>query len=189
MKKETIVLDTDEGIIKWGNMNGWIGKNGRFYGNNKDQAIYDNSTHKKCEEGHTYKRMYINCPECTRLSIPEQYKKLEHKAWDGKTPLALYNDDVYFFDEDAIIDYMYDNDLTKDEIMLVYCKPCHLDPVDESYWEEAFPEDWGLEDVSKEVSDKLKELNEAISKSRPASWWPTNIRTIYDFEPKTGAPM
>jgi hypothetical protein len=73
--------------------------------------------------------------------------------------------------------------------MLVHCRPEHLSQIDGEYWQESLPEDWDIEDVSKEVAIKLAELNEAISKSRPASWWPSNIRTIYDFGPKDGTIM
>jgi hypothetical protein len=177
MKKE-IVLDTDPNLCEYKtNVKGWVGKDGRFYGNNKEQAIHCNSTHKKCEKGHVYIRNYINCPDCQSQTIAERYFKLDFVQWDGKTPLALYDDDKYFFDEEDIQDYADENEVRTEELMLVICTPEYLPEVGEDYFEEAIPADWELEDTNPEVYQKLKELNEVISKAKASCWYPGKFRT------------
>jgi len=183
MKQEEIILNTDESIIEYKiNIEGWVGKDGRFYGKEKDLAIYANSTHKKCEKGHVYTKHWISCPNCREEELPEKYLRLEFKEWDGETPLVIYDTDEYFFDEGAIADYCYENECEPKDLKLVICIPQYLSQICESYWEDVLPEDWSVKDVSKEVAEKLKELNEAIGKARVASWIAGKYRTTVDFK-------
>lgn len=182
MKKE-VVFDTDDGIVEYRtNIEGWVGKDGRFYGKDKNQAIYANHTHKKCEQGHVYEKHWIKCKTCQLLELPSKYMQKEFKEWDYKTPLCLFGEDKYFFGEDDIADFLDEND---GDVMLMICEPNYLWEIDgNSYWEDIFPEDWSLEDaVSKELTDKLKELNDLIKGHPAISWNEGRYRTTYT--PKT----
>lgn len=177
MKNEEIVLDTTPGLVELKTVEGWVGKDGRFYGSDKQQAIYSNSTHKQCEKGHIYGKTWISCPDCREAELPEKYLRLEFKEWDGNTPLVIYDTDHYFFDEDSIREHAEENEVAVSDLRLVICEPAYLSQVEESYWEDVLPEDWSVSDVCKNVAEKLKELNEAISKARVASWWAGKYRT------------
>ena len=180
MTKE-IVLDTDPSIVEYKtNIKGWVGKDGRFYGEDKGLAIYANSTHKKCDEGHIYSRGWISCPECEAAKRPTKYMQMPFKEWDGETPLCLYMSDQYFFSSDDIEDYLDCEDLESSDLELVICEPNYLWEVSTDYWEDVFPEDMDLKDVaSKELVEKLKELNELIQKETPVSWGEGKFRTDF----------
>lgn len=177
MKDKEIILNTDESIVEYKTVTGWVGKDGRFYGEDKQQAIYGNSTHKKCDKGHIYSKSWISCPDCRNEELPEKYLRLEYQEWDAETPLAIYDTDTYFFDIESIQDYAEENEIDIEDLQLVICVPAYLNQVDESYWEEVLPEDWTVGDVCKDVEQKLKELNEVISKARVSSWWAGKKRT------------
>lgn len=182
MSKE-IILDTDEGIIEYRtDIEGWVGKNGIFYGKEKHLAIYANSTHKKCEKGHIYSKSWISCSECREAELPEKYLRLEYKEWDGETPLCIYDTDTYFFNIEEIEDYVEEEEIKTEDLKLVICEPAYLSEVCEDYWEDVLPEDWSVEDICPIVAQKLKELNEAISKARVASWWAGKCRTAIKSE-------
>lgn len=177
MKKKEIILNTDQGIVEYKTVEGWVGKDGRFYVEDKQQAIYGNSTHKKCEKDHVYDKFFISCPECRESELPEKYLRLEFEEWDEKTPLVIYDTDTYFFDIESLQDYIEENEVDIKDLRLVICEPVYLMEVNEEYWADVLPEDWELSDVCQNVADKLKELNEAISKARVASWWAGKKRT------------
>lgn len=136
---------------------------------------------KKCEKGHIYTKHWISCQDCREEDLPEKYLRLEFKEWDGETPLVIYETDDYFFDAESIQDYAEDNEIDIKDLKLVICNPVYLNQVCESYWEDALPEDWSVGDVCKEVEQKLKELNEVISKARVASWWAGKYRTTVEL--------
>lgn len=184
MSKEKIVLDTDPDIVEYRtDIKGWVGKDGRFYGKDEHLARYANSTHKKCEKGHIHRKGY--CRFCREEETPERYKALKFKEWDGKTPLILFDDEKFFWDEGDIEDYMVDNDIENAaDLMLVICEPQYLSEIEESWFEDVLPEDWVIKDVDKEVAQKLEELNQAIRKSKPASWTEGKYRTKIDLKLK-----
>jgi len=176
-----IILNTEPNIVEYRtNIEGWVGKDGRFYGKDKDQAIYGNSTHKKCDEGHIYRKSWINCPDCEEAKKPSKYLQLDFKEWDSETPLCLFDDDKYFFAIDDIEDYLDTEDLNPEDLQLVICKPNYLWEIQTDYWEDVYPEDRDLEDVaSKELISKINELNELIRKESAVSWKAGKFRTNY----------
>lgn len=178
MNKE-VVLDTDDGIAEYKtNIEGWVGKDGRFYGKDKNLAIYANSTHKKCENGHIYSRGWVNCNICEEAKRPSKYMQLKFKEWDEVTPLNIYMTDKYFFNKDEVYYYMNDEEVEMDELELVICDPNYLSPIDEDIWEDVLPEDMDLKDVTnKEFLIKLSELNDMINEHEPVSWNGGNYRT------------
>lgn len=183
-KHDKIILDTEPGIVEYKtNIEGWVGKDGNFYGNDKRRAIYANSSHIKCDKGHIHKKSWSKCPFCKELELPEKYLRFEFKEWDQKTPLCVYDtDSEYFFNVDDVEDYIIDaisEGRSEDSIRLMICEPLYLSQVDESYFEDVLPEDWELKDVNTEVADKLKDLNETISKAKPASWIQGKYRTTH----------
>jgi len=182
MEEDKIILDTDPSIIEWKtNIEGWVGKDGRFYGKEKDFAIYCNCTHKKCNKGHIYGKSWTNCPTCRDESLPEKYLQMPFKEWDGKTMLYQYDStDKYFQDEEDVRNYieeLIEDGGSEKDLRLVICEPQYLNEVYEDYFIDVLPEDWDLKDVSKDVYQKLQELNSTIRKCRPASWLGGKYRT------------
>jgi len=181
MTKE-IILDTDEDIVEYRiNIEGWVGRDGRFYGKDKNLAIYANSTHKKCEKGHIYGKSWLKCQECQEAERPSKYLQLQYKEWDKITPLNLYMTDKYFFNIDDIEEYSNEEEVNMEDLELVVCVPNHLWRIEDNVWEDILPEDMDLKEItSAEFRNKLKELNNIIDKEPPISWNGGKYRTSVD---------
>jgi hypothetical protein len=159
---------------------GWVDGYGRFWGNNEHMARYVGSTHKLCECGNIMSKGYTICDKCSAKKIRERYFECKFQEWDGNTPLALWYDDKFFWDEDDIEYYLEDNELEPSDLMLVLCYENRLNPFPEDRWNELLPEDGEL---PKEVRDAIDNLNLVIEKQKPISWSPSNIRTEYKLKP------
>lgn len=92
------------------------------------------STHDDCqkcniefEKEWTYSKY---CNSCQSEIEQESYNQLELVEWDGKTPLANLDGDIYFFDEDDILSYCEDHDCQPSDLRLVLCKKTHFSEVD-----------------------------------------------------------
>lgn len=155
---------------------GWASSNGRFFGNDEHMARWDGCTHQICECGNEMERGWTRCVNCRDKKLNKTYSNYQYKEWDGKTPLALYNSDTFFWDADCIEDYLEDNNLEPKDLKLVYCRPEYLSEIDTEQWVESLPEDGEL---PKEFNEKLNEFNAFIRKQNPVSWFPDKYRTEY----------
>lgn len=155
---------------------GWVSSMGRFWGKDEHMARYEGSTHDICKCGEEKEKGYTICEKCRAAKNIENYYKMPFKEWDGKTPLVLFNDDRYFFDEDEIELYLEDNELHPSDLKLVICEPNHLHEVNPDYWSDITPEDAELPEA---VSKALDALNKAISEAKPFSWSEGIYRTEY----------
>lgn len=181
--QENIVLETDPGLVEWRtDICGWVGKDGKYYGKTtaaKDIALYANSTHKKCDRcENIVKQAWSLCDHCRDKKAFEKYLQMPEVEWDGET--CIYSDafDKYFFSAEDVLTYMEEEEIDLDtNPRLILCHPNHMTEVDLEQWNDLLPEDRDFEDViSKEVQEKIKELNEAIKKCGPISWSPGNKR-------------
>lgn len=156
------------------------------------------ATHDDCAYcGVEFKKDYTHqrfCVQCGYLNKNEKYQALEFKEWDGETPLVIFDDDKYFFSIEDIEEYVNDfnddldfedliqNDrLFPESLRLVICVPNYLSIVNEDHWDDILlGEDQEL-DLSKDVAEKLKALNEAIKAEPAVSWSPGKFRTTVTF--------
>lgn len=151
----------------------------------KELAIYATITHDKCSCGNLMRRGRLYCDECSSKKRDEVYWSKSYLEWDGKTPLVLFDTDIYFFGEDEIYDYIYNEDLDKDqidELQFVICEPNHLREIDIDYWSDIFPEDFDPENSLPELIKKIDEFNEFLSKHEPVSWSEGKFRTKVNLE-------
>ncbi len=163
-----IILETSDEAAKFvTDISGWVGGDGRFYGDNEDLARWAGCTHKECKScGSVYSRNSW-CKPCREKNAIEKYNALEKKVWDGDTPLALNDGDEYFFSAEDLHDFIEDHELNLADLQLVLCKPVEMSLIDESYFLDDLHEDAELTD---EVAEALKALNSAIQK-HPTSCW------------------
>lgn len=177
--KEKPVLNTDPDIVEYRtNIEGWVGKDGRFYGKNESAARYANSTHKQCSCGDITSKHRTECESCwSKKSLAKYYARPEIE-WDGETPLYSEACDEYFYDADAISEYSIDEGIDAAEMMFVVCVPNYLTEFSTEQWDDVLPEDGEVRYyVSKEVLEKLDELNKLIRNAKPVSWGPGKHRT------------
>jgi hypothetical protein len=185
--KEEIMYD-DPTIVEFRtNIEGWVSlKDGRFFGKGdqgEHMARYHASTHSKCECGATMSKGWLKCKSCRHKKAMENYRALPLIEWDGKTPLCLYWDDEYFFDDDAIYDYCLINEIPNaNELDLVICRPNHLREIEYEWFEDEMPEDTGIDTVAPEIYKKIQELNKEIHAHKPISWSPGKQRVTIDME-------
>jgi hypothetical protein len=151
---------------------GWVTPDGHWY-ENEDTARYHGCTHKRCDCGSIMRKGWLKCDNCISKKEKESYEKLEFKEWDGKTPVAIYQDDHYFFDEDQIFDYCEEYEIKSTDLQLVICKPNYLSHFDGSMWEDELGED---QEFPEELLRLIGEINDFNEKNM-INWGPSKFRT------------
>lgn len=175
MKEKEVILETGEGLFEKVNMDLFQTKDGRLFV--KETAARSHaSTHKRCTCGEVMPKFRIRCDKCSAITRADEYKKKPYQEWDGKTPLYLYDDDKYFFDESDIEDYLEENELEPEDLQLVICTPNYLRTIDYDLWEDVLAEDQELPDW---LIEKVEELNALIKTKGSISWSPGRYRTDY----------
>lgn len=151
----------------------WVSSNGRAY-KEEHLARFDGCTHKKCECGKITEKRYIKCKDCRDKIKWQKFIEMPVKAWDGETPLVIYDTDQYFLSIEDIEDYCEHEGCHIDRLDLIICRPNYFNEIDTDYWSDVLPED--NEDLPVEMADILNDLNEVISKLPPCSWRPGDVR-------------
>jgi hypothetical protein len=147
-------------------------------GSDERGARWSGCTHMTCECGTVYEKGQTKCRDCYSLERSIKYDAFPMEQYDGE-PVCAWDDDKYFFDEDALLDYMWEaRDAARKEgceplVEIVKCKPHRLGFISEDWWADDLPEDGELDDT---VAAKLAELNEAIRNAPTSCWMPDNIR-------------
>ena len=175
-EEKKIVLPTDENIVRWAeNISGWVDINGRFWGKEKDMAIYNSITHKICECGELMEKHYTACSKCRHKADVDRYNKLPFKEWDGESLVYSHYAEQYFRDESEVEDYCNDNEVNPEDLRLVLCDPCYIEEIDGSQWEDLLPEDCDY--FPKKVQEAIDAFNLAVKDFPPLSWFPGKTRT------------
>ncbi len=177
-QKEPQVLYTDDTAAehKTITITGWFSRNGKFYGTDEHTARFDGCTHRTCQCGNIMTKHYTKCDSCIWKLKVERYNAYPYEEWDGKTPLCEFDGDKYFFDASDIDEYLEENEMKPEDLMLVICKPNLARTIDAEIWIDDLPEDGEL---PKELQAKMDEMNELIKTLPPISYSPSKIRTIY----------
>jgi hypothetical protein len=175
-KEEKIILPTDENVVKWvENISGWVDNSGRFWGIDKDMAIYSSITHKVCKCGELMEKHYTACYKCRHKADVERYNNLPFKEWDGKSLVYSKLAEKYFSDESEIWDYCEELEIKSDDMMFVLCDPCYIPELTGEQWDDLLPED--SDGFPKEVQDAINAFNLAAKDFPPLSWFPSKTRT------------
>ena len=151
---------------------GWVSSIGRFWGADEHMARFDGATHQKCDKNPSHPVYEINsyCRACRDEVTQARFADMPRRAWDGETPLCLYDTDEYFSDADSIRDYLIDNEIELAYAQLVFCTPnkaCEIDA--NEHFADDLPEDG---EVSAELGAAFDVLNEVIRRQEPLSWFP-----------------
>ncbi len=177
MEKKVIMYDSPEAATYVKDIEGWVNAERRFFGKGKDAehlARYSSSTHIKCECGEIISRDYSRCEKCRREAAAKKYAEYPYKEWDGKEPVCTSDGDTYFFNEEALIDYMVEQKETS--INLLICDPIHYQPIDGETVASDCHEDW---EPCTKLEAAMKAFNELLASLPPHSWTPSKIRTHY----------
>lgn len=175
---------------------GWISRDGRFFGDNEHSARYAGCTHQECRTkgcGNIVPiRSYMECEECRRKKMMQTYKALPFKEWNGEDVICLFDadEDGYFFSQEDLLMYCENNEVDPENLMLVICQPNYPHQLSGDYWSDCFAGDQSEEDVfSKELLEKIKELNHIIEKHPAVSYSPGKFRTEYKISDEERAEL
>lgn len=178
---EPIFPESDNAAKFVTGISGWVDRNGRFWGNDEKTARYCGSTHKHCECGAVISRNSY-CKGCSRRKDIEKYQKAKKIEWDHKTPLYSQSHDKYLFDEDELLDFMYEFDVTDpEELELFICEPNHLREIDSDYWDSSLPED---SELPEHISEAMDVFNAVIRSTEPVSFSPGHFAAIVNLDKK-----
>jgi hypothetical protein len=174
-----IMYHNDEAAQKV-TVTGWLSRRGHFYGDNEHLARWDGCTHLICGCGAEMERSYTSCAACRDKKRLENYEAMPFKEWDGQTPLTLYDDDEYFWEEDGLLDHCEMNEINPEDLRLVICKPNYAWEIDDDDYRDILAKDHTLADTYPELADDIEKVNELIRKKEmPLSWGAGKYRSSY----------
>ncbi len=148
---------------------GWVDRNGRFFGDNEDLARYSGCTHVLCNVCGKEMPVRGYCRGCRDVNDVKKYASKTKVEWDEKTPIYSEAYDEYFFDADSLRDYLEESECSAESLRLVLCEPNRFSEVETDHFQDDFnPE----EDLPGEILEALNVFNEVIRSQSPASWSP-----------------
>ncbi|MNF48758.1 hypothetical protein D3C76_703210 [compost metagenome] len=170
MPEEKVVMYESLDAASIQTVTGWVGADGRFWGNDEHMARYCGATHRRCEKNpdHPIYEVRSWCEQCHSDSRAKAFAAMPTKDWEGE-PLVDFDGDNYFFDSDSLRDYILDGDVNLSDLRLCICEPNmprEIDPSD--VFCDDLPEDGEIRDEQLVAAFDL--LNEMIRKSEPLSW-------------------
>lgn len=174
-KNPVVMYDSPEAAsVK--TVTGWVSRCGRFFGDNEHLARWVGSTHIKCEKNNNHPAYEINsyCRDCYDEGRQKKFEQMPSKAWDGDSPIALFDCDNFFFSKTDLFDYLVDNDIHISNAQLVHCRPTYpreINPTE--YYEDDLPD--GAE-VDAELKAAFDALNEVIKKQGPLCWYQDDVK-------------
>jgi len=145
----------------------WRAANGQVFDDER-AARYAGCTHVACEDcGKPAPRGYVFCADCRERRRRERYAALPRRPWDGRTPVAEYLSDRFFYSWEEVED-------CEEPPLLVHCRPCpvpQLDLLD-------FLCDWAIPDEEPDVPQSawaaVAALNTALKTMEGQVWEPTD---------------
>jgi len=166
MTDKIIMYDSPEAATYKTGIEGWVSRDGHFYGKDEHMARWAGCTHMPCEKCGAIKERNFWCNPCREKRKAEEFTKLPVEKWDGTTPVCVFDSDTYFFDEGELLDFLAD--IPEDqEVHLCKCEPIHLRIIDSDYWCDDLPDEGEL---PPEVEEAMEALNKAISAAGPVAW-------------------
>jgi hypothetical protein len=152
---------------------GWMSSTGQFWGADEHMARYCGCTHVACKHCGSTIEVRSYCRVCADKRELDQFSAMEKCDWDGSGMLC--HGDTYFQDEDGVLNYCFDNDVTPADLRLVICEPTFAGQIDPNeHYGDDLPEDG---DVPKAIANAFEALNKAIHAcGEPLSWSPGKLR-------------
>lgn len=182
---EEIILPESDKAANYGQVEGWISRGGRFFGNAsgaEDLARYDGANHRRCPDCGAIINKLSMCQKCREKAEKERWEKLPLVAWDGETPMYEYSScEEIFWDVDAVENYCLENECQPQDLMLVLAVKSTPPSLAESIGEqllEVYPEGWELVDIPRPIKQAIYELDRAVNSHHPEIWEPGRKRVI-----------
>ena len=176
MKDKKIILESDpEAATYQTGIEGWVSRDGRFWGNDERMARYDGSTHKRCEKCGTIYIKNAYCEPCHEKRQDEKYAALERVEWDGESPVCTFDCDKYFFSGiEEVKEYCDENVCFIEDLRLCHCEPGEMPSIDvDNFFEGCLPDTYDAEIsdiIDHDILDLIEELNDLLETHKPVAW-------------------
>jgi len=181
--KEIVKYDSPDSAKYVKNIEGWVSKNGKFFGKDEHIARWDGCTHVKCSScGEYVDKKYSICEKCAKKRKDDVYLNYKEELFNWDVP--LYSDylDKFFFNADefesTLEDIQIPSDVSiRDFLKLVICSPQYCNEINPyDLYCDILPED-DDDYIPLEIVKAFDNLNEVIKGCKiPVSWVPTNIK-------------
>lgn len=174
---DVIMAHSDE-AAEFKSVEGWVSRDGYFYGENESAARYSGATHRKCECEKVIEISSLVCLECRKEKALKRYYELPEAPFEG-VPLYSNMNNEYYWCEDAARDAAHFEKVSLDAMMFESCVPTYLEQFDfDDILVDDLPEDQSLSDVAPEIlMEKIHELNKTIQSEKIVlSWRPSGER-------------
>jgi hypothetical protein len=173
-KKETKIYYDSPEAAAYRSVEGWVSRNGHFWGNDEHGARLSGCTHLNCPDCGTERVANGWCDPCHAKKQRERF--LAYPVGEYEFPLNLYGTDTYFWEESDLLDYLADSEYeAKEDVRLVTCVPEYPAPFEpEDYWHDILPEDGEVQDAA--ILEAVEALNIAIKNAKPFAYFPAKQR-------------
>lgn len=165
-----IILPDDERAAKRATVEGWVSRNGRFYGDGERLARWDGSTHARCSLcGSPVEKSWTACVACREKEDERRYLARSAVEWDGKAMLYSETRNRYYSCLEDALEDAEEGGYEVNDLRLRVCVPCRVPQLTVDFCEHVLP------DVDDPIPDDLERaiyaFNEAV-KDIVLSWEP-----------------
>lgn len=154
----------------------WVSRLGNLFLDER-MARYDGCTHTTCKDcGEPCEKIRLTCQSCRYKSRQAVFLEMPEVIWDEKTPLCIFDTDIYFFNLDEIDTYCDEHDCKPQDLKLVVCQPIHLRQLTEEYF---LDDIWNDEiELPQNVQQLIVKFNQDLAAiNAPIAWKAGRKRT------------
>jgi hypothetical protein len=158
------------------NIDGWVSRNGNFFGKDEELARWDGSTHVKCRDcGEAIpKGGHLLCSNCRAEKRHERYLLKPTTMLRPDEMLYSEGAEVFFQTIKEAQKYAYEWNLELEQLDLVTVDPIYPREIHIDYWYDQLPNDG--DELPEELLDAIDDFNKKISNMPPLSYKPGKYR-------------
>jgi len=179
-----VILPDDVRAATFVQVNGWVSRDGRYYGADERMARWDGATHVRCRDCAEVipKAGYVVCAACLHSIAEAKFAQRERRPWDGTQMVYDEASDRFFASPDEVFEWADDEAIAHAALRLVLCDPVTCRLLDADHFSDELPEDGDLPDV---VAEAIDAFNAAV-KGVVLSWQPGKFALASQSEAEGG---
>lgn len=155
------------------NLEGWVSRDGRYWGADERMARWDGATHIHCKTCNSVHVKNGFCSKCWDRTRQEKFEALPTEPWDGESMLYSHLLDEWATDLESFYEEyeaQYDEALSSDaELQIQHCRPVFAREVESYYWLADGPPD--QEDLPAALKEALDSFNDKIRAIKEPLYW------------------
>lgn len=176
---DIILPEDDRSLQSTSPVQAWASRHGSLH-RDEESARAFGATHKRCSKCDAIvPRGYRLCDGCRHVETVARWEAMPLEPWDGASPLVLFGDDRYFFDEDAVLDYCDEHGIMVENLLLQHTHRATSPLVDlDDLAERAECEDFTGRSFPREIIDAANALNRLLAAYEMPVWHPRKARAV-----------